>query len=230
MLVHFPILLVVDDDPHILRFLSMNLDRDGFEVRLAENGQAALAQLRRETPDLAIVDLLLPDMHGFELCRKIKDYLDIPIMMLTAVDTEESIIEGLEKYAEDYIVKPFRYRELRARINRLLKRTKHLLPPRKLQLVPGELSLDFDRRVVSWGDREVALTPTECRLLACLARNPNVIVSRDRLMDEVWPDGDGDPLRLKVAIHRLRTKLEKEPNRPQHLLSYRGRGYKLAIP
>jgi two-component system KDP operon response regulator KdpE/two-component system response regulator VicR len=229
-LVHFPILLVVDDDPHILRFLSMNLDRDGFEVRLAENGQAALAQLQRETPDLAIVDLLLPDMHGFELCRKIKGYLDIPIMMLTAVGTEESIIEGLEKYAEDYIVKPFRYRELRARINRLLKRTKHLLPPRKLQLVPGGLSLDFDRRVVSWGDREVALTPTECRLLACLARNPNVIVSRDRLMDEVWPEGDGDPLRLKVAIHRLRTKLEKEPNSPRYLLSYRGRGYKLAIP
>jgi len=226
-LVHFPVLLVIDDDPHILRFLRMNLERDGFEVRLAENGQEALEKLRQKTPDLAIVDLLLPDMHGFELSRRIKSYLNIPIVMLTAVGTEESIVEGLESYAEDYIIKPFRYRELRARINRVLERNKHLLPPRDLQIAPGELSLDFARHVVVLKGQEMMLTPTECRLLACLARTPNQVVSRDKLMDEVWPEGEGDPLRLKVTIHRLRAKLEKDPKTPRYLLSCRRQGYKL---
>ena len=177
MLVHFPELLVIDDDRHILRFLKMNLERDGFEVRTAENGLEALKQIQRRLPDMALVDLLLPDMHGFKLCNKIKAYIDIPIIVLTAVGTEESAVEGLEKYAEDYIVKPFRYQELRARINRILERNKHLLPPRYLEIVPGELSLDFSRRVVILQDKEVSLTPMESRLLTCLARNSNCMVS-----------------------------------------------------
>lgn len=230
MLVHFPVLLIVDDDPHILRFLQMNLERDGFEVRVAQSGTEALQQLQQHIPDLAIVDLLLPDIHGFELSRKIKSHLDIPIVMLTAVATEESTVVGLQEYAEDYIVKPFRYRELLARINRVLERTKHLLPPRDLQIVPGKVSLDFARRMLLLEGKEVVLTPTECRLLACLAQNRNKIVSRDRLMDSVWPDGEGDPLRLKVAIHRLRGKLEKEPRNPQYLLSRGRQGYILAAP
>ncbi len=228
MLVRFPELLVIDDDRHILRFLQINLERDGFEVRVAENGQEALEQLQRRLPDLAIVDLLLPDMHGFELSRRIKAYVDMPIIMLTAVGTEESIVKGLEKYAEDYIVKPFRYRELRARIYRIMERNKHLLPPSYLEIVPGELSLDFARHAIVLKGKEVSLTPTESRLLACLARNSNRIVSRERLMDEVWPDGEGDPLRLKVAVHRLRAKLEKESERPRYLLGYRGQGYMLS--
>ncbi len=228
MLVHFPELLVIDDDRHILRFLKMNLERDGFEVRTAENGQDALEQMKRRLPDMALVDLLLPDMHGFELCNRIKAYIDMPIIVLTAVGTEESAVEGLEKYAEDYIVKPFRYRELRARINRILERNKHLLPPRCLEIVPGELSLDFTRRVVILQDKEVSLTPMESRLLTCLARNPNRVVSQERLIDEVWLDGEGDALRLKVAVHRLRAKLESRSERFRYLHSYRGQGYMLS--
>ncbi len=228
MLVHFPELLVIDDDRHILRFLRINLERDGFEVRVAENGREALEQLQRRLPDLAIVDLLLPDMHGFELCRKIEAYIDIPIIMLTAVGTEESTVEGLEKYAEDYIVKPFRYRELLARISRILERNKHLLPPRHLQIVPGELSLDFARHMIIFRGKEVSLTPMESRLLTCLARKPNRVVSRETLMDEVWRDGEGDPLRLKVAVHRLRAKLEKEYEKPRYLVACRGQGYMLS--
>lgn len=228
MLVHFPILLIVDDDPHILRFLQMNLERDGFEVRVAQSGTEALQQLRQKLPDLAIVDLLLPDMHGFELSRKIKSYLDIPIVMLTAVATEESAVSGLQEYAEDYIVKPFRYRELLARVNRVLTRTKHLLPPKDLQIMSGDLRLDFALHVALLDNIEVPLTPTECRLLACLARNHNRVVSRDKLIDEVWPEGEGDPLRLKVAIHRLRSKLEKDPQNPRYLLTHGRRGYMLA--
>ena len=228
MLVSFPELLVIDDDRNILRFLEMNLERDGFEVRTAENGQAALERMQDRLPDLAIVDLLLPDMHGFELCRRIKAYMDMPIIVLTAVGTEESAIEGLEKYAEDYIVKPFRYRELRARINRILERSKHLLPPKYFEIVPGELSVDFARRVIVLKNGEVSLTPTESRLLTCLARNINRVVSRERLVDEVWPDGEGDPLRLKVAIHRLRAKLERESEKSGYLRAYRGQGYMLS--
>ncbi len=152
----------------------------------------------------------------------------MPIIVLTAVGTEESAVEGLEKYAEDYIVKPFRYRELRARINRILERNKHLLPPRYLEIVPGELSLDFTRRVVILQDKEVSLTPMESRLLTCLARNSNCVVSQERLMDEVWLDGEGDPLRLKVAVHRLRTKLGKASERTRYLRAYRGQGYMLS--
>ncbi len=228
MLVRFPELLVIDDDRHILRFLKMNLERDGFEVRTAENGQEALEQMQRRLPDMALVDLLLPDMHGFELCNRIKAYIDMPIIVLTAVGTEESAVEGLEKYAEDYIVKPFRYRELRARINRILERNKHLLPPRYLEIVPGELSLDFTRRVVILQDKEVPLTPMESRLLTCLARNSNCVVSQERLMDEVWLDGEGDPLRLKVTVHRLRAKLGKKSERTRYLRACRGQGYMLS--
>jgi DNA-binding response OmpR family regulator len=228
LLVRFPELLVIDDDRNILRFLEMNLERDGFEVRTAENGQVALEQMQDRLPDLAIVDLLLPDMHGFELCHRIKAYMDMPIIVLTAVGNEESTIEGLEKYAEDYIVKPFRYRELRARINRVLERSKHLLPPRYFEIVPGELSVDFARHVIVLKNGEVSLTPTESRLLTCLARNINRTVSQERLIDEVWPDGEGDSLRLKVAIHRLRTKLERDSEKPGYLSAYRGQGYMLS--
>lgn len=228
MLVRFPELLVIDDDRHILRFLKMNLERDGFEVRTVENGQAALEQIQHRLPDLLIVDLLLPDMHGFDLCAKIKTYIDVPVIVLTAVGTEESAVEGLQKFAEDYVVKPFRYRELLARIHRVLERSKHLLPPRHVEIVPGELSLDFSRRVVILQDKEVSLTPLESRLLVCLARNSNRVVSREILMDEVWPDQEGDPLRLKVAVHRLRAKLKTGSERHRCLVVYRAQGYMLA--
>lgn len=230
MLVEFPTLLVVDDDRYILRFLRMNLERDGFEVLVAATALEALDQLERGLPDLAIVDLLLPDMHGFELCRQIKSYVDLPVIVLTAVGTEESTVEGLEQYAEDYMVKPFRYRELLARVKRVMKRTRQLLPQRALQALGRELCLDFARHRAIVNGREVRLTPTESRLLACLARSPNRVVGHERLMDEVWPDGEGDPLRLKVAVRRIRAKIEDDPARPRYLLTHRGEGYSLVVP
>ena len=229
MLVRFPVLLVLDDDPHILRFLEMNLEKDGFELLLAATGQEALEQLQRKIPDVALVDLLLPDTHGFELAKKIKSYLDIPIIMLTAVGTEESIVEGLEHYAEDYIVKPFRYRELHARIQRVLMRTKHLTLERSFLVIDEHLSLDFALHLAIIDGRQVLLTPTESRLLACLARNPNRFVRRTMLIDEVWSYDEGDPMRLKVAIHRLREKIEPDPSLPRYLVSRRGEGYKLVV-
>lgn len=226
----FPKILVIDDDRYILRYLQMNLERDGFEVRLATRGSEALAVLERGLPDLAIVDLLLPDMHGFELCRRIKSYLDLPIIIVSAVEGEASVVEGIERYAEDYVTKPVRYRELLARINRVMKRMCDLLPEKLSHSVDTHLSFDFSRRVALVGGCEVPLTPTESRLLSCLVRTPNRVVNDDRLIDEVWFDGDGDPQRLKVAIHRLRSKIEPSPCQPRYLVTHRGRGHSLQTP
>ncbi|MDO8673545.1 MAG: response regulator transcription factor [Dehalococcoidia bacterium] len=225
--VRFPQLLVVDDDRYILRYLQMNLERDGFEVSLASSAKEALDHLGRRLPDLAVVDLLLPDMHGFELCRRIKNYLDLPILIMSAVGKEETVVEGLDLYAEDYVVKPIRYRELLARVNRVIKRTCDLLPNSHICGLDARVSLDFARRLAVVDGLEVSLTPTESRLLSCLARTPNRIIADHKLMDEVWPEGEGDPQRLKVAIHRLRQKLETDPCDPRYLVTQRGRGHSL---
>ncbi len=228
MLVHFPSLLVIDDDRHILRSLQMNLEQDGFEVRVADNGTKALELFKQKIPDLAIVDLLLPDMHGFEVSRRMKAVMDIPILMLTAVDSEEIAVEGIQKYAEDYVLKPYRYQELKARIDRIIERNKHLVAPDYLEIIPGEMRLELVRQVIIMGNKEVALTPMESRLLACLARNANSEVSSEVLMDQVWPDGEGDILRLKVAIHRLRAKMDANSENRRCIFSVRGKGYVLA--
>lgn len=227
MMVHFPLLLLVDDDPTILRSLQVNLEADGFDVLTAANGAEALAWLERKLPDLMVVDLLLPDTHGFELCKKVKSYIDVPIIMLTAVGTEDSMVNGLQLYAEDYIVKPFSYRELLARITRVLKRTQDLLPKEQVMVVDDDLHIDFARHTVRLGSQAVHLSPIESRLLTILARNANRVVSSDVLMDQVWPDGEGDLNRLWVNIERLRAKIEADPRRPQRLVTQRGAGYRL---
>ncbi len=227
MMVHFPLVLVIDDDPTIVHSLQLNLEADGFDVLTATTGAEANGWLQRKLPDLIIVDLLLPDIHGFELCKKIKSYLDVPIIMLTAVGTEDSMVSGIDLYAEDYIVKPFSYRELLARINRVLKRTQNVVPREEILVVDENLHVNFARHSVQLGSKEVRLTPTESRLLAILARNTNRVVSRDTLMDQVWPDGEGDLNRLWVSIERLRAKIEANPKKPQRIVTERGVGYKL---
>jgi len=229
MEVRFPTLLIVDDDLTLIRSLQVNLEADGFDVITSGTGKDALDQMKRRLPDMAVVDLLLPDMHGFELCRRIKNYLDVPIIMLTGVDSEDSIVNGLELYAEDYVVKPFSYRELLARINRVLKRTAHLLPEEKVLVLNDEFKVDFTKHCVQIGSREVRLTPIETRILAILARNPDRVVSTEGLMDEAWPDGEGEPSRLWVNIGRLRNKIEPDPDQPRYIVTERGVGYRLAI-
>lgn len=229
MLIYFPKLLVIDDDPSIIRSLRINLEADGFDVFTAVNGKEALNQIEKKLPDLALVDLMLPDIHGFELSKKIKAYLDIPIIMLTAIDTEDSIISGLELYAEDYIVKPFSYRELLARINRVLKRTQNVKPQEQVIILDGNLSIDFTRHSLITDREEKRLTPIESRLLAILVTNANQVVTNERLMDEVWPDGEGDASRLWVNMSRLRGKLEALSANQNLLVTERNIGYKLSL-
>ena len=227
MTVVFPQILLVDDDPILVRTLQLNLERDGFQVAVASNGQEALNTLERRIPDLMLVDLLLPDMHGFELSRRVKQYLDVPIIMVTAVGAEDSVVKGIESYAEDYVVKPFNYRELLARLNRILKRTRNVLPEGQIIKLGSELVIDFARHVVAINGQERRLTPTEERLLAALARNLNRVVPKGRLIDETWPDGEGDPPRLWVNIQRIRRKLEPQPDVPRYLITEANVGYKL---
>ncbi|HLC29466.1 MAG TPA: response regulator transcription factor [Dehalococcoidia bacterium] len=227
MTVVFPQILLVDDDPILVRTLQLNLERDGFQVAVASNGQEALKTLERRIPDLMLVDLLLPDMHGFELSRRVKQYLDVPIIMVTAVGAEDSVVKGIESYAEDYVVKPFNYRELLARLNRILKRTRNVLPEGQIIKLGSELVIDFARHVVAINGQERRLTPTEERLLAALARNLNRVVPKGRLIDETWPDGEGDPPRLWVNIQRIRRKLEPQPDVPRYLITEANVGYKL---
>lgn len=229
MLVYFPKIIVIDDDPSIIRSLRVNLEADGFDVFTAANGKEALNQLEKRLPDLALVDLMLPDMHGFELSKKIKAYLDIPIIMLTAIDTEDSIISGLELYAEDYIVKPFSYRELLARINRVLKRTQNVKPQEQVIVLSKTLSIDFASHSLITNGEEKRLTPIESRLLTILVRNANHVVTNERLMDEAWPDGEGDSSRLWVNMSRLRDKLETLSGNQNYLVTERNTGYKLSI-
>jgi len=226
--VRFPLLLLVDDDATLCRSLATNLLADGYEVVVAGSGREALALVQEKLPSLAVVDLMLPDMHGFELCRRMKKYLDLPVVLLTGVDVEDSRVSGIELYAEDYIVKPFSYRELAARIGRILRRTKDILPADQVLRLGSNLSLDFARRTALVRGKEVRLTPIECRLLSSLARRRNRIVSPVVLMDEAWPDGEGDEARLWVNVKRLRAKLEDIPERPRFIITVRGLGYRLA--
>lgn len=223
----FPLVLVVDDDPIILRTLSLNLQADGYDVMTAASGVEALRALQTRMPDLAIVDLLLPDMHGFEVCKRIKQYVDLPIVLLTAVGTEESIVKGLDEYSEDYIVKPFSYPQLLSRVGRVLKRAHGAMPPSEVIRLDAHTAIDFTHRQITLKDRVERLTPAESRALACLARHLNLVVSTDQLMEQVWPDGDGDATRVWVLINRLRHKLEADPKEPMFLLNERGAGYLL---
>jgi len=227
MSIHFPVILIVDDDPVILRTLSLNLQTDGYEVVTAASGGDAFRALERKLPDLAIVDLMLPDMHGFEVCKRIKQYVDLPVVLLTAVGTEESVVKGLEEYAEDYIVKPFSYRQLLARIGRVLKRARPAMPENDTVQLGENIIIDFARHQLTVDDRVERLTPNESRALSSLVRRANQVVSNEVLMDEVWPDGEGDAERLWVLINRLRHKLEPNPKAPAFLVNERRIGYRL---
>ena len=229
MNVQFPFILVIDDDPIVTRTLSLNLQADGYDVVTAASGSEARRALERRLPDLAIVDLMLPDIHGFDLSRKIKSYNDIPIVMLTAVGTEESIIAGLEQYAEDYIVKPFSYKQLLARVTRVLKRTQTARLESAIVKISSEVEIDFARHLVKVKARETKLTPTESRALASLARRMRQVVPTEMLMSEIWEDGEGDESRLWVLIKRLREKIEPDPSEPSLLVNERGVGYKLEL-
>jgi DNA-binding response OmpR family regulator len=222
-----PRILLVDDDRGLLVPLAEQLRHDGFDVTTARDGEEALRRLRTAWPDLLIIDMMMPRMDGLTLAREIKGQADLPIIVLSAIDAGDSKADLLEEVAEDYVTKPYHYPELRARINRVLRRLGDKVPRQSLILGPS-LILDLHRREATVDGRVVQLTPTESRLLYALAANLGQTVSTETLLARGWAETeDADPSYVWVTMRRLRQKVEVDPNRPAHLMTVRGVGYRL---
>ncbi|HUS14688.1 MAG TPA: response regulator transcription factor [Chloroflexia bacterium] len=221
-------ILAVDDDESILAFLRVRLEQDGFEVMPARSGAEGLELARATLPDLALVDLRLPGMDGFEFSRRLLQIADLPIIMLTAVSDEQTVVEGLERYAEDYVNKPFHYPELRARITRVLARRSP--EPTGARLVVDEhLTVDLPRRTVWVDGRPQRLSPIEARLLATLLQNRGRVVPQDALLRRAWGHlNEGEPDSLWVRMRNLRRKIGDAANPPHYVLTERGVGYRFA--
>jgi DNA-binding response OmpR family regulator len=220
-------ILLVDDDPHLLVVLSEQLRDDGYDVATARDGQEALRRLEAGWPDLILLDLMMPRVDGLALARQIKAEADLPIIVLSAIDTADSKARLLDEVAEDYVAKPYHYPELRARVQRVLRRLGDRIPRQSLVLGP-DLTLDLHRRAATVRGREVRLTPTESRLLHALAANLGEVVSTETLIARGWAETEeADASYVWVSIRRLRQKVEVDPDRPVHLLTVRGIGYRL---
>ena len=220
-------ILVVEDEESFRDALSYMLRKEGFEVHLAENGPAALETFDRHGADLVLLDLMLPGLSGTEVCRALRARSTVPVIMLTAKDSEVDKVVGLELGADDYVTKPYSTRELVARIRAVLRR--HGEPD---ELVPatieaGPVRMDVDRHVVSVAGAQIAMPLKEFELLELLLRNAGRVLTRGQLIDRVWgSDYVGDTKTLDVHVKRLRAKVEPDPGLPRHIVTVRGLGYK----
>jgi len=226
-------ILVVDDEASVVEVVSLYLEREGFTVRQARDGQAALAALTERKPALMVLDLMLPQMDGLEIMRRLRDgeegeSNEVPVIMLTARSQETDRIYGLELGADDYVTKPFSPAELVARVKAVLRRSQAARrAPEPEQLVHGELTVDPRTRKVTVRGEAVELTATEFNLLWFMARHPQQVFSREQLLENVWGFSDYvDPSTVTVHIRRLREKIEQDPGNPQQLVTVWGVGYR----
>jgi two-component system, OmpR family, response regulator len=220
-------ILVVEDDPNILESVKYNLQKDGYDTLTAVDGAQALEIARSGKPDLIILDILLPQMNGLEVCRILRKEMAIPIIMLTARDTEIDKITGLDLGADDYVTKPFSMRELMSRIRSLLRRAEIKPVTSETKLISGDLEIDVPHHVVKKAGVSLILSPKEFDLLAFLVSNKGQVFSRDQLLEKVWGyDFAGDTRTVDVHISWLQEKIESNSQEPKYLLTVRGLGYK----
>ena len=220
-------ILLVEDEKTLAKALKFNLEKEGFRVEVAFDGEEALNAMSREEPDLVILDLMLPKIDGYEVCRSIRRSSDVPIIMLTARDEDIDKILGLELGADDYMTKPFNTRELLARIRAILRRTVQQAAAARSFIKVGDLQIDVIKHKVTVKGREVALTSREYNLLSLLASNPGKVYSREELLEEIWGDDySGDVRTVDVHIRHLREKIEEFPAEPNIILTVWGAGYK----
>lgn len=220
-------ILTVEDDERIRTAVKLALEDEGWEVEEADSGEEALNAFTREAADVVLIDIMLPGIDGFDVCRAIRRVSDVPIVMVTARADTHDVVAGLEAGADDYLTKPFAPKELSARIRALLRRARTTEPDAP-QMVFGELEIIPDEGVVRVGGEEVHLTKTEFRLLVELAANPGRVFSREVLLERVWGYGYfGDGRLVDVHIRRLRTKIEPDAANPRYVVTVRGLGYKL---
>jgi len=219
-----PKILVVDDDPAINEMLTIVLEAEGFQTSSVTDGAEAVPAFRSFDPDLILLDLMLPGMNGIDICREIRKESAVPVVMLTAKTDTVDVVLGLESGADDYITKPFKPKELVARIRARLRRTDET-PADVLEV--GDLTVDVPQHTVTRGDEEIQLTPLEFDLLVEMARKPNQVHSREELLESVWGYRNASDTRLvNVHVQRLRSKIEHDPENPEIILTVRGVGYK----
>jgi len=220
--------LVVDDDPALAEMLTIVLRGEGFETAVVGEGTKAMPALRELKPDLVLLDLMLPGMSGIDVCRAIRAESGVPIVMLTAKSDTVDVVLGLESGADDYVVKPFKPKELVARLRTRLRRTE--VDPAE-QLTIGDLSIDVPGHQVSRDGMPISLTPLEFDLLVALARKPRQVFTREVLLEQVWGYRHAADTRLvNVHVQRLRSKVERDPEHPEVVLTVRGVGYKAGTP
>ena len=221
-------ILVVDDEERMVRFIRLNLEHDGYTVAEAFNGKEALSRLRDGTPDLILLDVMMPDLDGFEVLQMVREISSVPVIMLTAKGEEEDRVRGLELGADDYVPKPFSPRELVSRIKAVLRRTEGASGGMHgLIEVDERLKIDFDRHEIWLEGKIVKLRPTEYRLLYHLVQNAGWVISHDQLLAKVWGyEYRDEPHYVRLYINYLRQKLEKDPANPVYILTERGVGYR----
>jgi two-component system response regulator RegX3 len=224
------LILVVDDEPTLVATLSFNLEKEGYEVIAASNGGQAIEAVRKSSPDLVILDLMLGEMHGFEVCRTLRKESTIPIVILTARTDEVDKIVGLELGADDYMTKPFSMKELLARVRaRLRRREETSAVDREQVLTAGSLRVDLLRREATRDGIALALKPKEFDLLVCLMKNRGRLLTRGQLLEAVWHYDESDQTRtVDVHIGRLRRQIEEKPSSPAWIITVRGSGYRFA--
>jgi two-component system KDP operon response regulator KdpE len=221
-------ILVVDDEERMVRFIRLNLEHDGFHVSEAFNGRQAVQKLRDVNPDLILLDVMMPDLDGFEVLEMVREISNVPVIMLTAKGEEDDRVRGLELGADDYVTKPFSPRELVSRVRAVLRRTEGASGSMHgLIEVDERLKIDFDRHEVWLENKIVKLRPTEYRLLFHLVQNAGWVVSHDQLLAKVWGyEYRDEPHYVRLYINYLRQKLEKDAASPKYILTERGVGYR----
>jgi DNA-binding response OmpR family regulator len=222
--------LIIEDDRNTAGLLRVYLEREGFDVLTSVDGESGVALAERRTPDIVILDLMLPKLDGWEVCRRLRQKSDVPVVILTARGEEVDRVSGLTLGADDYVVKPFSPRELVARVHAVLRRTSRHDANKKPRLSIGDLLLDLEKHQLSRSGRPVAITPHEFTLLQALMAAPGRSFTRDELLNRLYPHGEATVIERVVDVHigKLRQKIERDPAEPKHILTVRGVGYRFA--
>jgi len=223
-------ILAADDDPQLLRLMTRNLQLESYDVTAASDGQQALEQIESNTPDLVLLDVMMPRMDGFAVCQRVREFSAVPIIIVTARGQDQDKVRGLDLGADDYLTKPFNVDELLARVRAVLRRaqfaTAESAQGLQTTISIGDLTIDFAQHQVNMNGAEVALTPIEYRILAYLAQNSGRVITQDLLLEHVWgAEYLGESHMLQVNINRLRRKLEPDTVHPHYILTKVGVGY-----
>src|SRR5499427_1754990 len=226
-------ILAADDDPQLLRLMTRNLQLEGYEVLAASDGQQALELIESNSPDLVLLDVMMPKMDGFTVCYRVREFSSVPIIIVTARGQDQDKVRGLDLGADDYLTKPFSVDELLARVRAVIRRSqftaREYTQGLRATTATGNLVIDYSQHIVLLNGHEIALTPTEYRIIAYLAQNAGRVVTQDLLLEHVWgPEYLGESHMLQVNINRLRRKLEVDATQPRYILTKVGVGYLLA--